>query len=83
MSNGEHVGQDGAVIPSEMTVSAGAVFPGVAPVSARANDDDRRMSYRGVAGRGLNQNLPEVAGAKLAQSEFRSSKVIHARRKRG
>src|SRR6476660_9037568 len=63
--NCEHVGEDRAVVPSKMTVSAGAVFPRIPPVSARANDDDRRMSYGGVVGSSLHQSLPEIAGAKL------------------
>ena len=41
------------------------------------------MAYVWVVGGSLNHNLAEITGAKLAQSEFRSSKVIHARRKRG
>ena len=79
----EQVGEDRAIVPAEMTISAGAVFPGVPPICARANDDDRGMGYGWVVGGSLNHNLAEITGAKLAQSEFCSSKVIHARRKRG
>ena len=41
------------------------------------------MSDRWSGGSGLDQSLAEIAGAKLAQSEFGSAKVIYARGKRG
>ena len=77
----QKIGQDGAIIPAEVAIGAGAVFPGVAPVGAGANDDYRSVGDRWFAARGLDQRLPEVARPQLAQAELGDAEVVDASRK--
>ena len=79
----QKIGKDGAVIPSEVAIGAGAIFPGVAPVSASTNNYYRSVRNGWIAGRGFDQCLAEVAGSQLAQAELGDAEMVDASRKTG
>jgi hypothetical protein len=75
---GQKIGQDGAVVPAEVAIRAGAIFPGVPPICTRTNDDYRRVCHGRMAARGIDDSLAVVSGAELAQAELGGSEVIYA-----
>src|SRR5207302_7652015 len=79
----QEIGKDGAVIPSEVAIGAGAIFPGIAPVRAGTNDYYRSLRNGLIVGRGFYQCLAEVAGSQLAQAELGHAEMIDASRKAG
>ena len=65
--DGQQVGQDGSVVPSEVPVGSGLVFPGIAPVRSGADQRHGSVPDRCFARRGPDQASPVIAGAKPAQ----------------
>ena len=59
-----------------MAVGAVLIFPGIAPVSTGAHDNQRGVSDGGFAGGGLNQNATEISGAQFAQTELGGGEMI-------
>ena len=64
-----------------MAISARAIFPGIAPISPGAEDDDGRVRNGWVAARGFDYRLAEVSGPQLAQAEFSDAEMVDASRK--
>ncbi len=75
------IGEDGAVVPSEMAIGAGAIFPRVAPVRSGTDDGDRSVGNRWIAARGFDQRLPKVTRPQLAQAELSDTEMVDASRK--
>ncbi len=78
--DGEQVGEERPVVPAEMAVGAGLIFPGVAPVGAGANDGEWRVCDRRFPAGGFDEDAPIVSRAQPAQAELGRSKVIDAGR---
>ena len=53
--NGQHIRQQGAVVPTEMAIGARLILPGVPPVCSGADDRRGRVSHRGFHRRRLSQ----------------------------
>ena len=77
----QQVCETGAVVPAEVAIGSRAIFPRVAPIGARADNDERRVCHRWIAGRGVDQNLTIVPRAELAQSKLCGAEVVDACRK--
>src|SRR5215469_3812106 len=78
--HGEQVGEHGAVVPTKVAIGAGTIFPGVAPVGAGGNDENRSGGRRRVGGHCVHYDLTVVARAQLAQPELSGAEVINPRR---
>jgi len=76
--NGEQVGEQSAVVPAEMTVGAGLIFPGVAPVGAGANDTKRGVGDGGFTASGFEEDAAIISGSQAAQAELGRGEVIDA-----
>src|SRR5713101_48912 len=76
--DGEQVGKERPVVPAEMTVSAGLIFPSVAPVGAGANDREWRVCDGRFAAGGFKEDAPKISRAQPPQAELGRSKVIDA-----
>src|SRR4029077_10738665 len=59
------------------------ILPGIAPVSAGADDGERRLSDGRFTAGGLDQDVAMVSGAQPAQAKLGGSEVIDAGRKVG
>src|SRR5579862_655641 len=79
----QQIGKDRAVVPTEMTVRARAVFPRVAPVGPRTDNGDRSMRDGGIASRRFDEYLAKVSRSKQAKPELRCTEVIQASGQRG
>ena len=64
--DGQQVREQRAVVPAEMSIGAGLILPGVAPVSASANDGEWRMGDGGFAAGGFDEDAAIVSGAQQA-----------------
>ncbi len=76
--DGEQVGEESAIVPPEMTVRAGLILPGIAPISAGANDDQRGVGDGGLAAGRFEQDAAIISGAQPPQAELGGGKVIDA-----
>src|SRR5207245_7418979 len=76
--DGEKVGEESTVVPTEVAVSARLIFPGVAPVSAGANDSEWRVCDRRFSAGGFKERAPIISGAQPAQAELSGGKVVDA-----
>src|SRR5256885_12071976 len=62
-----------------MSIGAGLILPGVAPVSASANDGEWRMGDGGFAASSFEEDAAIVSGAQQAQAEFGGGEMIDPR----
>src|SRR6266852_7052094 len=76
--NSEQVGEESAVVPAEMAVGAGLIFPGVAPAGAGANDGERGVGDGGFAAGGFEEDTTVISWAQEAEAEFGGGEVIDA-----
>src|SRR5947207_3491265 len=59
-----------------MAIGAVLIFPGIAPVGASAQDNQRSVSDGGFVGGGIDQNAAIISGAEFAQAELGGSEMI-------
>src|SRR5258708_10071670 len=78
--DGEKVGEHSPVVPAEVAVGARLILPGIAPVSACANDSEWCVCDSTFSACGFKQDTPIISRAQAAQTEFGGSEVVDTRR---
>ncbi len=77
-ANCQQVGEQRAIVPSEMAVGAVLILPCVAPVGGGADDGQRTVSDIEIIGSGVDEDTAIVSGAQFAEAEFSGGEVIDA-----
>src|ERR1700680_4800265 len=62
-ADGQEVGEERAVVPTEVAVGAVLILPGIAPVSTGADDGERCVCAGGLVGGGLDPYNALIYGA--------------------
>jgi len=62
----QQVGEHRAVVPAEMAVGAGLIFPSIPPVNAGTGYDNRRVNNGVIARSSFDEDASIISGAKPA-----------------
>src|SRR6266571_3272321 len=77
-ADSKQVREQSAVVPAEMAIGAGPIFPSVAPVDAGADDGKRRMRYGRFTAGGFEEDAAIISGPQFSQAEVRGGEVVDA-----